>query len=400
MTDKRRILFVDDEPLVLSGLRRLLWRFADEWEMCFVENGQDALALFAQQPFDVLVTDMRMPGMRGAELLRIVYERYPSTVRLVLSGHADREEVTLATGVAHQFLSKPCESALLQQVLTRACRLQALLDAPEVRALVAELSGLPTHPPTYVALQSILGGGARSRQQVAAQIEANPALAAEVLRLARIGDLTGTAPLASLEAAASRYGFDHLRSLVLFAEIFQFVGREAAAELSLRGVYAHSVRVARVSAALALWGGRGVADAFVAGLLHDIGLLVLIDRLPRYLGELHSEAIATGRPLCQLEFEARQATHSEIGAHFLSTLGLPYAIIEAAANHHMPERSAGYGLCVVTSVLLANRLVSGGTEFVHELSDELIEGLGIEGLTKAAAEQLAAAYGVADSLPV
>jgi CheY-like chemotaxis protein len=68
----KRVLFVDDEPKVLDALRRLLYAMRRQWEMAFLAGGQEALAYLAQHPCDVVVTDMRMPGIDGSQLLRQV----------------------------------------------------------------------------------------------------------------------------------------------------------------------------------------------------------------------------------------------------------------------------------------------------------------------------------------
>src|SRR5208337_5359055 len=83
---KKRILFVDDEQSVLDGLEDLLVRYRHRWEMVFVTGAAAALDQMRKKPFDVIVTDIRMPGMDGAALLRLVSEKYPGTVRIVLSG--------------------------------------------------------------------------------------------------------------------------------------------------------------------------------------------------------------------------------------------------------------------------------------------------------------------------
>ena len=102
-----RILFVDDEVNVLQGLRRMLNAMRHEWDMVFVESGQEALALLAQAPCDVIVSDMRMPGMDGTQLLTQVMERFPLTVRIILSGYADSGMILKAVGPVHQYLAKP-----------------------------------------------------------------------------------------------------------------------------------------------------------------------------------------------------------------------------------------------------------------------------------------------------
>ena len=110
MNAKKRILFVDDESLALQGLERMLRNMRNEWEMEFVDSGSKALARMADAVFDVVVSDMRMPGMNGAQLLNEVMMRYPSTVRLILSGHADQDLIMKCVGSTHQYLSKPCAS--------------------------------------------------------------------------------------------------------------------------------------------------------------------------------------------------------------------------------------------------------------------------------------------------
>ena len=70
----KRILFVDDESMVLDGLRRMLRGMRNEWEMEFAASGHEALKILDSKQFDVIVTDMRMPGMDGCQLLNHVKE--------------------------------------------------------------------------------------------------------------------------------------------------------------------------------------------------------------------------------------------------------------------------------------------------------------------------------------
>ncbi len=119
----KRILFVDDEPKILDGLRDLLRKERKQWDMVFALGGQEALDELARGRFDVVVSDMRMPGIDGVMLLKMVKEKYPATARIILSGHAEREAVVNALPVAHQFLSKPCDADVLRTVVDRACGL-------------------------------------------------------------------------------------------------------------------------------------------------------------------------------------------------------------------------------------------------------------------------------------
>src|SRR3954471_3561241 len=117
----KHVLFVDDESKVLDGLKRSLRPLRNEWNMTFVTSGVEALKTLEQAPFDVVISDMRMPGMDGAQLLKEVHQRYPQTVRIVLSGQSDQESIYRSIGSTHLYLAKPCETEQLKATVMRAC---------------------------------------------------------------------------------------------------------------------------------------------------------------------------------------------------------------------------------------------------------------------------------------
>ena len=140
----RRVLFVDDEPRILEGLRRMLRVQRQEWEMAFAPGGEAALALMEAAPFDVIVSDMRMPEMDGATLLTKVRDRFPQVVRIVLSGHTELSTTLRVVPVAHQFLAKPCDAGTLRVAIERACHLKGLLSDDSIRRTVGALRDLPS----------------------------------------------------------------------------------------------------------------------------------------------------------------------------------------------------------------------------------------------------------------
>ncbi len=140
---RQRILFVDDEPNVLSGLQRMLRPMREEWDMVFAESGAKALEVMTQSSFDVVISDMRMPGMNGAALLRETMRLYPATVRIVLSGHADRELVNQCVGIAHQYISKPCDPGQLKSLIQNATFLGGKLVDEGVKRIVGSIESLP-----------------------------------------------------------------------------------------------------------------------------------------------------------------------------------------------------------------------------------------------------------------
>jgi DNA-binding NtrC family response regulator len=85
----KHILFVDDDRYLLEGLRDALRPHRRRWKMSFVSSGEEAMTLLAEQEHDIVISDLRMPGIDGATLLAQVREEHPTTVRIVLSGQAE-----------------------------------------------------------------------------------------------------------------------------------------------------------------------------------------------------------------------------------------------------------------------------------------------------------------------
>lgn len=149
---KHHILFVDDEPLVIQGLQRMLRPLRTEWEMEFVTNGAEALERMAQASFDVLVADMSMPGMTGPELLNEVLMRHPQTVRLIFSGHADEELIMKCAGITHQYVSKPCDAEALKAAVNRALAVSLSLNSPQFEELTCNADRLTRVAALYMRM--------------------------------------------------------------------------------------------------------------------------------------------------------------------------------------------------------------------------------------------------------
>jgi DNA-binding NtrC family response regulator len=114
---KKRVLFVDDDPSILDSLRQLFWRERSRWEMVFALGGRAGLAELTAAKFDIVVSDMRMPGLSGAALLREVTDMYPGTVRILLSGGADPDLLNEALEVTDHVLEKPCNRDRLRAAI-------------------------------------------------------------------------------------------------------------------------------------------------------------------------------------------------------------------------------------------------------------------------------------------
>lgn len=148
MSDTIKLLCVDDERNVLRALERIF--MDDDYEIITASSGEDGLALFAENPdIQVVISDYRMPGMNGVEFLRQICEKYPDTVRIVLSGYADTTSVVSAIneGQIYKFVSKPWSDEELRQTVAKAVESFALNHqnqamAKELEELRKELAAL------------------------------------------------------------------------------------------------------------------------------------------------------------------------------------------------------------------------------------------------------------------
>lgn len=355
-----KILFVDDEPRILRGIERMLFDMADDWDMSFAESGAQALETMEHKPIDVIVTDMRMPGMDGAALLTEVKARHPNTVRIVLSGHTELEAALRVVPVAHQFLSKPCEPELLKSVIERACNLRLVLSDARVTGVIGALDKLPSVPRIYSQLANALAYEKANVSDVARIVSLDQAISAKVLQVVNSAFFGGSTPIANIEGAVVRLGIQMIKNLVLSVEIFQDAHLfKAVPGFSIETAQRHALDVAALARKLIRDKSMG-DDAFMAAILHDIGKLVMLSAQPEQLEAALRLSASDGLSFHLAEKQLMGISHAEIGGYLLGVWGLPYPIVEAVANHHEPmrvPRRRDFG--IVEAVYVANTLSNG-----------------------------------------
>lgn len=359
----KRILFVDDEPKILEGLQRTLRLQRHEWEVAFASGGDAALTMLAAAPFDVVVSDMRMPGMDGAALLETVRQQYPSILRMILSGYTEMEASLRAVPVAHQFLLKPCDPDTLRDAIERATSLVEVLDSKMMASVVGSMQELPSLPRTYMELRKALADPETPIDRVVRIVEKDVAISAKILQLVNSAFFGLTRDISDIKMAVSYLGISILQNLVVSAEAFRmFQPKKMIPGFSMEELHSHSQLTARIAAHFAA--DKKVPTAVVVGaLLHDVGKLVIAERAPDHLARAITGAREDGRPVFAVEEELIGVSHAEVGAYLLSLWGLPYPVVEAVAHHHHPERVSQHRLDMITVVYLSNLLA-------HENSGE------------------------------
>jgi HD-like signal output (HDOD) protein/CheY-like chemotaxis protein len=358
----RRILFVDDEPRILDGLKRMLHSMRREWEMAFATSGQQALEILDSKPFDVIISDMRMPGMDGHQLLEKVRQAHPQVVRVILSGYSDQEMILRSVRSAHQYLAKPCEAKSIYSAVARACALRDLLKDESLIRLISRIESLPSLPDLYLKVVDELSSPDCSTQQVANIISKDVGMTAKILHVANsaffgLGNRVNN-PLRALNIL----GMDTIKALIMTVHIFSQFDRSPPPGISIADLWTHSMRTGVLAKTIAKSEGQEptvVEDAFMGGLLHDVGKLVLVANLPERFRQALTLAHESERSLWEAEEEVLGCTHAQVGAYLMGLWGLPDPIVESIAFHHCPARCLDRSFSTLTAVHVANALDHG-----------------------------------------
>ena len=380
----KRILFVDDEPMILEAIQHGLRCMRAEWEVKFANSGAEALEMMGQIPFDIVITDMRMPGMDGAQLLELVKARYPRTVRIILSGQSDRETILRSVGPSHQYLAKPCDVDELKEKLTRAFALRDMLDNPRLKEILSRLKSVPSLPALYSSVAEALRSPETSLKQIGDLIAQDMGMCAKVLQLVNSAFFGLACRVSSPHEAIAMIGFENLKALVLSVEIFSAFGGESMPELSF--LWKHSMATACFAKTIAKMqkSPRGMADdAFTAGLLHDIGRLVLASAFRDEYQKVLRRAEEPGTGLAACEAEAFGCVHNAAGAYLLGLWGLSDSVVEAVAWHHEPAHAQPTSFSVLIAVHVADcyenqRHLDRGFGESPAIDERLLSQLGLQ----------------------
>ena len=363
---KKRILFVDDETMLLDLYKLVFEDDKDRWEIAFAPGGSEALRAMQEAPVDVLVSDMRMPGMSGAELLKEVMARHPKTSRLIMSGYADSEQIAQCLCATHQFIAKPFEVSILRGTITRVCALDQLLLDEKLKSLVAQLRSLPSLPSLYFRIMEALASPDSTVEQIGGIIASDPSMTAKILQLVNSAFFGIARRISNPVEAVQFLGVGRIRSLVLSLHVFSCFEQARPGNFSIERVWKHSMATGLIAQKIARMqkAERNVVDeSYVAGMLHDIGKVMLATSLP---GEYEAAVDLAARerlPLAEAEREIFGVTHAHIGAYLLGLWGLPITIVEAVAFHHDPLEGAVPAFSPLAAVHLASALE-------HEQTDE------------------------------
>lgn len=354
----KSILFVDDEARLLQGIQRMLRPMRNVWEMQFVSSGQEALELISKRCFDVIVSDMRMPQIDGATLLQEAQKICPYSIRIVLSGQAEDETILRAVQVAHQYMSKPCDTEKLKKRISNACYIRDLLECHDLKASLSALSRVPSYPEYYESLVAEIESDAPSLQTISAIVAKDPGMTAKILQMSN-SSFFGSARCTSdpVESVKS-IGVESLRALAFQAHAFEKADF-GDNNFWFKHIIDHSHGVQEILESIFVLESFTEEEkwqARTAALLHEIGRVIFATIYPDKYKEVDRLILEEHLSQSKAEYKVFGITHPEVGAYVLALWGLPNQVIDAVAFHHNPNESNQKDFNILSALHVANVL--------------------------------------------
>lgn len=356
----KRVLIVDDDPQRLTGLSRELVGLCPDWELSLMNNGEEALEFLATHPCDVVISNLDMPAMDGVQFLNEVSRRCPAIIRFIMSDTQDKQAMMQCVFGSLQFLPHPCTPEVLKNAVTRAIALDRWGGNDQMKRLITRIRTFPSIPSLYFEVLKELRSPDASVDRVGGIIARDLAMCTKVLQVLNSAFYGLPRQITDPTEAVNLLGFEMVKSLVLCIQVFSQFDQVKPNYFSIDKLWRHSLAVAQAARRIAQFEGMAETTAeetYTAGLLHDIGKLVLANNFGEQCLEAQQLARARHIALWSAEKQVFGVSHAEIGAYLIVHWGLPMDLAETAAWHHAPSADEHPRPGILVAVHAANALV-------------------------------------------
>ncbi len=328
----KKILIVDDEVQILKALSRM---FLDtDYEIFTAENGMEALKILEENEVDMLISDMRMPILDGNKLLSIVKEKYPKIIRIILSGYAEEKLMfrALLHNLAKLYVFKPWNNDALLKDIEKLFVDDVVLNSSELKKLIEDIDCRSTMPDNCKKMIQLTEE--ENMDALVKEIEHDPDISALLIQVGKSA-VYGVMP-DTVRQAANYIGLHNLKCFLHWACVLSttketdIIGEEPAL------LWKHAYLTNRIFLFLyeTFLHKQPPEGAMFAGLMHNIGLIILTAELEKKGKQKNRELTHEN---LKIELGDYRISHQEIGAYFLDLWDLPFPIYEAALYHHRPQ---------------------------------------------------------------
>ena len=390
---QNRVLFVDDDPALRDLYGGIAPGLQGIYEIFTAASGKEGVQLLQERPFDVVISDLTMPGMDGVQLLGHVVRTQPDAARIVISGFLDRLKISQCLFVGHRYFNKPCDLKSLTALLLRLANFRSIVSNQKVRKVIGGLGSLPGPPETYIRLEEVLNSAYSSLNDVAAVVEQDLRVTAKLLQIVNSAQFGVARQIVSPTEAVQLVGVEVVRGLVLGLQAFSVY--KSNKKNPPNELWDHSLKVALAARRIAQAQGLNFEQsekAFLAGLLHDIGKIVMITNAPDEYAEVKTFARTCKIPLHEAEAQRFSATHAQIGAYLLALWGIQEDVVKIVEHHHsletFPEDDDFGPMAAVHAAHAAH--ASAGKDKGYQLNRSVLASRGLAEIEKYALEPSAA----------
>jgi HD-like signal output (HDOD) protein/CheY-like chemotaxis protein len=335
------IYIVDDEPMLGEMLSQFLSKTNSDWKTASFTSPAQAIEATRQTPPDMVISDFAMPGMNGTDMLEQIRLIAPSSIRILVSGFANPKAMANKLAAAHQYLAKPYSLADIRSKIQKALNAREHFKNVELRSTVLAIRTLPAMPQIYYALLSVLENPDSSYTDVVDILTKDAAISAKIIQMANsplFRENTGGQAVIDLLQAINLLGTERVKAAVLSHQLFEsyksipdFFGSQSLTH--------HRWETANSSYEIARQMDLKedqVRDAYVAGLMHDMGRLILMDNFATIYRVVCQRALSENRPLTPIETDAFKMSQADVIGFLASLWGMRDRIVHAITFQERP----------------------------------------------------------------
>lgn len=346
-----RIMFVDDEVLLLNGFKRLL--FKKKWTLYFASSGQKALEILQEHSVDFIVSDMRMPGMSGGELLERVYQLHPETVRIILSGQSDEQASIKASEFAHQWFTKPCDPQELEKTLIGIDKIRQLFPNEEILKDIGHIKTLPSPPKIFLQLKAILDNDTVDMEEISSVILKDPGLVAKLLQVTNSAFFAQTKAVETLKEAITRVGTDLVIGTILAIELYENLQNIPVDFIEIQ--QSHCLATAKLASSFVEQEYKD--QTILVGLLHNIGKLIMLLISPKII-DVYNDKSITPEMERDYEKDKLKVEQAQLAGYLMHLWHFDYSLIKNILLHNKPNALIKMEFGPATAVYIADKLIN------------------------------------------
>lgn len=366
------ILFVESDGDVLQHAMPLLNSVLDDCEIILTASAQTALEVMSQRECCVVVASFGANLVEYERFLDKVQQLDPAVVRYAFVPESADQEESLSIYHASQCFSTQIPPEEIAAAIKRGKNVwRRCREIPGLPQLLAQLNTLPTPPTLYFDIREEMNSSDCDIKHISRLLSQDPALCARLLKLANSGFYALPRTVSDVNEAVMYLGTNALASLVLATHVFSYM---PVPGINLEALWRHSLATSVLARQICQQLGADRCDikaAEVAGLLHDMGQLILLSNMPERYFPLLRQSGGDEFALLTLEQEAFGVGHPELCGHILALWNLPENIVEAVASHHdSRDFSTATSSVVSKAVWIAEWLAQEGSAQDHVTTQE------------------------------